>query len=157
MDNWQWTMNVSTSSMKFRSRGLQFSGSLWRGSSRRVRERKASKFVRIYDQSCRPSAFSLLPGFAHLPHQREALTWKPLPTKIIIYIADSSCIADQWSALRILMVVCANFKQFDKLKFDADNESACRRNGTRPFPTNKLDGLCICRKCIRVMKVQIAP
>ena len=27
---------------------------------------------------------------------------------------------------------------------------------TRPFPTNKLDGLYICRKCIRVTKVQTA-
>ena len=46
----------------------------------------------------------------HLPHQRKALIWKPLPTKIIIHITDSSCIADQWSALRILSIDRAKLK-----------------------------------------------
>ncbi len=59
---------VTLKSFNLQCRGLQVSGSLWWGSSRRVRERRSLRFVRVYDRLCRLSAFSLLPGFAHLPH-----------------------------------------------------------------------------------------
>ena len=51
---------------------------------------KSLRFARIYDESYRFSDFFLSFRRPHLPHQREARTWKPPPTKIIIHIADSS-------------------------------------------------------------------
>ena len=59
MDNWQWTINVSTSSMKFRSRGFQIRAFLWWGRCGRRKERKKPKICTIYRTLVQIASFSL--------------------------------------------------------------------------------------------------
>ena len=150
MDNGQWMYrlrrwNSEVGASKFVPSSDEEGGE----AGRREKIRKSVPFI---VNSCKSKAFLSL-TLRELPHQREPLTWKPLLFIIQLHFTDDANVGGQG---RPPLQNRVN-KQSDKLKFDKDNESACRRNGTRPFPTNKLDGLCICRKCIRVMKVQTAP
>ena len=102
-------MNVSTSSMKFRSRGFQVRASLWWGRCRRRKERKSRKTVLFIVKS---QAFLSL-TLRELPHQREPLTWKPLLFIIQLHFTDDANVGGQG---RSPLQNRVN-KQSDKLKF----------------------------------------
>ena len=80
---------------------------------------KSFRFARIYDEWYRFSAFSLLPGFAHLPHQREAQIWKPLLFIIQLHFADDANAGGQGRPPLQNRVI----KQSDKLKFAKNNDN----------------------------------